>query len=90
LKALLLAFELMVGGAVGVGVSNLRRGRVCGRSITGTCSAGSPGRIPPVHTKDGGAGLGLALSAAIARAHGGTLELVDSSTTGSTFRLQLP
>jgi signal transduction histidine kinase len=40
--------------------------------------------------EDGGAGLGLALSAAIARAHGGTLELVDSSTTGSTFRLQLP
>lgn len=39
---------------------------------------------------DGGAGLGLALSAAIARAHGGTLELVDSSVGGSTFRLRLP
>jgi heavy metal sensor kinase len=38
----------------------------------------------------GGAGLGLALSAAIAQAHGGTLELVDTDGTGAVFRLHLP
>ncbi len=38
----------------------------------------------------GGAGLGLALSRAIAEAHGGTLELVDSGGTGAVFRLHLP
>ena len=40
--------------------------------------------------EDGGAGLGLALSAAIARAHGGTLELVDDDSTGARFRVHLP
>jgi signal transduction histidine kinase len=40
--------------------------------------------------EDGGAGLGLALSEAIARAHGGTLELVDNGGTGAVFRLHLP
>jgi heavy metal sensor kinase len=38
----------------------------------------------------GGAGLGLALSRAIARAHRGTLELVDRGGPGATFRLFLP
>jgi two-component system OmpR family sensor kinase len=40
--------------------------------------------------ENGGAGLGLALSAAIARAHGGTLELVDVGGAGAVFRLHLP
>jgi heavy metal sensor kinase len=40
--------------------------------------------------EDGGAGLGLALSAAIARAHGGTLELVDAASPGTVFRLYVP
>jgi len=40
--------------------------------------------------ENGGAGLGLALSAAIARAHGGTLELVDLAGPGAVFRLHLP
>jgi heavy metal sensor kinase len=40
--------------------------------------------------EDGGAGLGLALSAAIARAHGGTLELVESDSPGAVFRLHVP
>jgi len=40
--------------------------------------------------EDGGAGLGLALSAAIARAHGGTLELVDTESPGAVFRLHVP
>lgn len=38
---------------------------------------------------EGGAGLGLALSAAIARAHGGRLELMNGSP-GATFKLHLP
>ena len=40
--------------------------------------------------EDGGAGLGLALSAAIARAHGGSLELVENGQPGAVFRLHLP
>lgn len=40
--------------------------------------------------EDGGAGLGLALSAAIARAHGGTLELVPNGEPGAVFRLHIP
>ena len=40
--------------------------------------------------EDGGAGLGLALSAAIARAHGGTLELVEAGGPGAVFRLHVP
>jgi two-component system OmpR family sensor kinase len=40
--------------------------------------------------EDGGAGLGLALSSAIARAHGGTLELVAGDSPGARFRLHLP
>jgi heavy metal sensor kinase len=40
--------------------------------------------------EDGGAGLGLALSAAIARAHGGSLELVENGEPGAVFRLHLP
>jgi signal transduction histidine kinase len=40
--------------------------------------------------ENGGAGLGLALSSAIAAAHGGTLELVADGSPGATFRLHLP
>jgi heavy metal sensor kinase len=40
--------------------------------------------------ESGGAGLGLALSAAIARAHGGTLELVDAEGPGAVFKLHVP
>lgn len=38
----------------------------------------------------GSAGLGLALSAAIARLHGGELTLVDRDAPGACFRLSLP
>jgi len=38
----------------------------------------------------GGAGLGLALSRAIAESHGGSLQLVDPNGRGATFRLFLP
>jgi heavy metal sensor kinase len=40
--------------------------------------------------EDGGAGLGLALSEAIARAHGGNLSLADDVDEGAVFRLYLP
>lgn len=38
----------------------------------------------------GGAGLGLALSRAIAESHGGSLQLADQNGHGATFRLFLP
>ena len=37
-----------------------------------------------------GAGLGLALSRAIAESHGGSLQLIDQDAPGATFRLFLP
>lgn len=40
--------------------------------------------------RSGGLGLGLAIAAAIARAHGGSLRLCDDAAPGATFRLQLP
>jgi heavy metal sensor kinase len=39
---------------------------------------------------NGGAGLGLALSQAIAEAHGGSLVLVENGAAGALFRLTLP
>jgi heavy metal sensor kinase len=39
---------------------------------------------------NGGAGLGLALSRAIAEAHGGSLVLVENGSPGALFRLRLP
>ena len=38
----------------------------------------------------GGAGLGLAISREIITAHGGKLELLESNTKGSSFRITLP
>jgi signal transduction histidine kinase len=38
----------------------------------------------------GGAGLGLALSRAIAESHGGSLQLADQNGGGATFRLFIP
>jgi heavy metal sensor kinase len=40
--------------------------------------------------RGGGSGLGLALSAAVVRAHGGVLELVEGSERGARFRVRLP
>jgi signal transduction histidine kinase len=49
---------------------------------------------PLVTGRAGGSGLGLALAARIARAHGATLRLVERepppSASGATFRLELP
>jgi signal transduction histidine kinase len=48
-------------------------------------------RLDPSRARSsGGAGLGLALSAAVARAHGGTLGLVNGDGPGARFRLRLP
>lgn len=41
-------------------------------------------------TKPGNTGMGLAISLAIARAHGGTLALDDCEQQGARFRLRLP
>jgi two-component system, OmpR family, sensor kinase len=46
---------------------------------------------PARNRRTGGAGLGLSLSAAIARAHGGNLELIQGAPgSGATFRLRIP
>lgn len=45
---------------------------------------------PFVSTKDGGSGLGLAVSYGIIAAHGGTLELVSGRGNGACFRISLP
>jgi two-component system, OmpR family, sensor kinase len=48
-------------------------------------------RVGPEHShKDGGTGLGLPIVAAIARAHGGRVELVSTPGRGATFRVLLP
>jgi two-component system OmpR family sensor kinase len=48
-------------------------------------------RADSVRTRrGGGVGLGLALSAAVVRAHGGTLELADENGQGARFRVHLP
>lgn len=39
--------------------------------------------------RDGGSGLGLAIAAELVRAHGGTLELLDSAK-GAAFRIDIP
>ena len=40
--------------------------------------------------RSGGTGLGLAISSELAQAHGGSLTVVESSETGTTFELNLP
>lgn len=45
---------------------------------------------PFFSTKEAGTGLGLSVSYAIARAHGGDLKLLSTSPEGSTFLLSLP
>ncbi len=40
--------------------------------------------------RHGGTGLGLAIAAELARGHGGALELVETSATGTRFRITLP
>jgi signal transduction histidine kinase len=60
---------------------------------TGTgVSAAQAERIfePFVSTKEGGTGLGLAVSYGIISAHGGNLELIDGRGRGACFRITLP
>jgi signal transduction histidine kinase len=48
-------------------------------------------RSDPSRTRDsGGTGLGLYLATLVAKAHRGTLELVDQDSPGATFELRLP
>lgn len=41
-------------------------------------------------TRAGGTGLGLAISADLVRAHGGTLDLIQTGPTGTLFRIRIP
>jgi signal transduction histidine kinase len=45
---------------------------------------------PFFSTKDGGTGLGLAVSYGIIAAHGGNLELIPTAGRGACFRFTLP
>ena len=47
-------------------------------------------RLDAARGPDGGAGLGLAIARSIAEAHGGTLVLAGSDSTGSRFLVRLP
>jgi heavy metal sensor kinase len=47
-------------------------------------------RVDAARSRPGGAGLGLPIARCIAEAHGGTLALVDSGPSGSTFLVRLP
>ncbi len=65
----------------GPGVATQQRSRIFERFA----------RTDSARTRDGGgAGLGLALGAAIAAAHGGSLRLVEDAGPGATFELRLP
>ncbi len=65
----------------GPGVPAERRGQLFARFA----------KSDTARTRDGtGAGLGLALSSAIAKAHGGTLELLPDTGQGAVFCLHLP
>ena len=59
------------------------RGTPHGSAMTSPSGANAP-------SAGGGAGLGLAIASWIAQAHGGTLSLEQSDSTGSTFLLRLP
>ena len=48
-------------------------------------------RGDPSRTRDtGGTGLGLYLATLVARAHGGTLKLIDTREAGACFEARLP
>ncbi|MEE9453277.1 MAG: HAMP domain-containing sensor histidine kinase [Paracoccaceae bacterium] len=42
------------------------------------------------NARQGGTGLGLVISAELIKGHGGTLELLETSSSGTTFRMFLP
>ena len=58
----------------------------------GTRPENVPGIFEPFRSgpMSGTSGLGLAICQAVARAHGGTIEVRDSSRGGATFRVALP
>ena len=47
-------------------------------------------RVDEARSRQGGAGLGLAIARWIARAHGGDLRLLRSNSEGSVFQATLP
>jgi signal transduction histidine kinase len=64
----------------GPGVSPTDRERIFERFV----------RVDAARRRPGGAGLGLPIARCIAEAHGGTLALLDSGPSGSTFLVRLP
>jgi signal transduction histidine kinase len=87
------------GGEFGVSLASARnaanrKGGV--EIVVSDTGLGVPARIrdrifdPFFTTKDGGAGLGLAIASQIAQAHGGYIDLLDTSETGARFMISLP
>ena len=80
-------------GTIAVGVT--REGPAVRVTVTDS-GGGVPPEIadrifePFVTTKNGGTGLGLAVSRRIARLHGGDLDFAPAPGTGTTFRLTIP
>lgn len=87
------------GGEFGVRLASAgnavnRKGGV--EIVVSDTGPGVPARIrdrifdPFFTTKDNGAGLGLAIASQIAQAHGGYIDLLDSSESGARFVISLP
>ena len=79
-----------------ISVSGMRTGSVVSISIDDT----GPGMPPKARenlfaafrgsARSGGTGLGLAIARELVLAHGGTIALVEKSTPGTLFRIELP
>ena len=99
LNLLLNAMEALADADLPVREIHVTVARENARNVRVTVADSGPG-IPPemrghvfdsfVTTKKDGMGLGLALSRSIAEAHGGSLSLDDSPSSGAMFHLILP
>ena len=79
-----------------VRISAQRKGKAVAIRVMDT----GPGIPPAIRNKmfaafqtaarSGGTGLGLAISSELAQAHGGSLVVIESAESGTTFELNLP